>query len=562
MSFSNVLAVRDSSCARREQLIALLDLGGYRVARVGSWVVAQQGVVGEPQATACTFAAESPVGMSRDFGLDDLGRRAASETLGFARGDFTFLHIDPNGVGHAVASVAGVVPVYYHVDGTRVAIATRLRELVRYALDDPELDVPSVSLHLSMWTFPENRSFIRGVRVLPPGHQLCVGGRIRVSRYWDAESVPVSRPTRRAFRAESERIRVTFVKRLAGLLPESGNLLTVSGGVDSSIVAAVATRELGRNIHRLTYVHPSSAAARREARYVASVDQWAGDLLGRAWELRLSPTALVEQCRVAPAFLTPIVSPLLSALPSLSKEVIIRVHAGGEFADELFGSRVVFDDWMTSLSPRDLLARPSALPLAIRFARGLHTTRALSRRAALPLSCGLCSLEVMPPELIAAHQAEVRAWQTQLAGTRRGALALRLSRAHALTASYWEALTPLGVVPCFPFFGREILELALSIHPLQNASFAGKRVLRRAFTGAVPAMNLSRRDKGNYGGSTSQCAWAEAIPNEVAPGVRQDWVDAPPTTVSPGAALHLQGLLNIVRALRNERLCREHLRKA
>lgn len=542
--------------------MALLGQGGYQVARVGPWVVGQRAVTGEPQASACTFAAETPTGTNRDSALDELGRRAASQQLAAAPGDFTFLHIDPNGAAHVVASVAGVVPVYYHADGARVAIATRLRELARYALDDPELDVLSVSLHLSMWTFPENRSFLRGVSVLPAGHQLRVEDRIRVSRYWDAESVPTGRPTRGAYVADSERVRVAFVRRLAGLLPPGDNLLTISGGVDSSIVAAVATRELGRKIHRLTYVHPPGAGALREARYVASIDHWAGDLLGRVWDVPLTPAALVEQSRKVPASLTPVVSPLLSYLPSLCREATIRAHAGGEFADELFGSRAVFDDWMTSLSPRDLLARPSALPLAIRFARGLRTTKTLSQRGALPLSCGLASLEVMPATLVASHQDELRSWQARLVGSRRGALQLRLARAHALTASYWEAMSPLGVIPCFPFYGREILELALSIHPLQNASFSGKRVLRRAFSGTVPSMNLRRRDKGNYPGSVSECAWSGSIPPEVAAGVRHDWVESAPTAASPGAALHLQGLLNIVQALRNERLCREHLRKA
>lgn len=561
MSVADIVAVREPNGLHAEMLARRLACDDFEVARTGAWVIGHRAVSGERRNDARTFVAEAPMTVGGDASLERIAQSVVGGRLAELRGDVTLVHIDQSATAHAVSAVAGAVPLYYWQAGDRAALATRLGDLARHVLEDARIDVYATSLHLSAWTLPNDRSFLEGVSVLPPGHYLKLDERPHVSSYWSAEAIEAEPPTRVAFRRQSEALRYTLLRRIDELLPKTGILLTVSGGVDSSIIAALAGGVLGRRYSRLTYVMPPSSESDREHEFVRSVDDYVGSALERAWDVVLDPDSLLRWSREAPPALTPMVSPLLSLLPDLSQKASVRAHAGGEFADELFGSRTISDDWISSLSVEALVRRPSALPLAVRFSRGAIRTRFLRARGALPLSQSLDALDAMPKDLVDAHQSHVAEWQRRLAHSPRGALPLRLARAHALKCSYWEAMSPLGIVPVYPFLGRDILELALSIHPLQNASFIGKRVLRDSMKGLVPALNLARRDKGNYPGLPPSYAWSQSFPPELAQAVRPDWLENPPTRASVGVALHLQGLLNIVRALRNERLHSERLRK-
>lgn len=557
---ANVIGVREPNAERAELLARRLELDGFQVSCPGTWVVGERRPSGEGPQSGRTFVAEGPGWLARADGIARFEQALSGGTLGKLPGDFTVLHINDGSVAHAVSAVAGAVPLYYARQRESVAVATRLKDLSRYFLDEVELDLLSVTLHLTLWVFPEDRAFLKGVSVLPPGHRLTLGDRVCIERYFDPGAQHAEPPTRAAFVRASEELRETLTQRIARILPADGNLLAVSGGVDSSIVACVAGGWLGRRFHRLTFVLPSSKEADIERAYVRSVERYVGERLSGSFDFELTPARLLAAAREAPLALTPLVAPLTSAVRCVLERASVRTYAGGEFADELFGSQTVFDDWMSGVSVSSLSARPGALPLVLRHARGVVRTKLASARGALPLACGF--LTAVSAELRAAHQDHVRDWQRRLAGNPRGAFPLRLARAHALKASYWESLSDLGIRPAYPFLGRETLELALRVHPLQNASFTGKRLLRHAFRGRAPALNLSRPDKGLTTEIPMECAWNEPIPVELERAVRSGWTESPPAVLSAEAALHLRGLLNIVGALRNERLQRDCLGKS
>jgi asparagine synthase (glutamine-hydrolysing) len=142
----------------------------------------------------------------------------------------------------------GIKPLYYaQIDGGLV-FASELKSM---------LQVPEIGRRLSwaavghLFTFlatPASQSIIEGVQKLEPAHRAMLGrdGRLRLERYWDVQFVPDER------RTEQE-----MIERLRELLAESVQLhlrsdvplgAFLSGGIDSSAVVALMSRELSTRV--------------------------------------------------------------------------------------------------------------------------------------------------------------------------------------------------------------------------------------------------------------------------------------------------------------------------
>jgi len=105
-----------------------------------------------------------------------------------------------------------------------------------------------------------------------------------------------------------------------------------------------------------------------------------------------------------------------------------------------------------------------------------------------------------------------------------GYLALR-AEADGFVAMNWEAASTLGVRRSFPFFNREVLELAFQCHPAELVGPGPKKLLRTALRHDVPAVNLGRADRGRLGSDFmgAQHACAHALPEGLRPIVRAEW---------------------------------------
>jgi asparagine synthase (glutamine-hydrolysing) len=121
-------------------------------------------------------------------------------------------------------------------DGT-LAFASELKALLRLPGVPREVDLEAIDAYLALQYVPGNRTALRGIRKLAPGHVLVAEGNSElIEPYWRAEPAPPSA------REEEwlERVRATVHdavrKRLVADVP-LGALL--SGGIDSSIVVAL-----------------------------------------------------------------------------------------------------------------------------------------------------------------------------------------------------------------------------------------------------------------------------------------------------------------------------------
>src|SRR5262249_14069561 len=135
----------------------------------------------------------------------------------------------------------GIKPLYYARVGDRLVFGSELKALLALPELPREIDWSAFAHYLAFLTTPGDRSILRGIRKLPPGHVLiaAAAGQDRIERYWSAQFVP-----------DHDHGEAWFVERLRGLLEESVRLHLVSdvplgaflsGGIDSSSVVASMT---------------------------------------------------------------------------------------------------------------------------------------------------------------------------------------------------------------------------------------------------------------------------------------------------------------------------------
>lgn len=492
----------------------------------------------------------------------DVAERTDSspEQLAYLPGDFSFTRFREGGSATVVRSCGGLVPFYLRRTENCTAVGTRLGDLVRYFPAEPELD-PMVN---ALWTtghgsFPDGRTFLAGVSILARGHfaKIEPGRLVVCGRYWNPRPSSVRRPSDALAREHAERLRALLVEKLTrDLDPEGGNLLTLSGGVDSASLAALASGIVGRKVWTVSILPAPKDRFDHEMSFIQPLAERFG--FERHWYIRLDVGTPVELLRSAPPVAFHVIHPALCALPRIAREAPVRVLFGGEFADEVCGSGFTIPDWAACtpfwrLTP--FVRPPSARRYLLRWAKARWLS--LARRPPLPYPSKL-------PHYIRAeiHQ-EYREWfsrvRRRVARDRApwSSLAARCE-ADAFLAMNWEAASALGIRRLFPFFNREVLELAFQCHPAELIGPGYKKLLRAALRDDVPERNLNRQDKGGWGAylGLGHTAWGTALPEALQAVVRPEWFPKPPSALDRFETFGLTQLVVFLSSVQTRRLQR------
>ncbi len=144
----------------------------------------------------------------------------------------------------------GIKPLYYRAAGGTLEFASEVRALPR-----GEIDLDALEAFLAFNSIPSPYSIFRDVRKLPAGHLLVweESGDVRVERY--AHPAPVQEAELRdddeAELVEELRARMRDSVR-AHLLADVPVGVLLSGGVDSSLLAALAAQETSEAVHTFT----------------------------------------------------------------------------------------------------------------------------------------------------------------------------------------------------------------------------------------------------------------------------------------------------------------------
>ena len=556
---ANVFAYHDERPEVLEALERAIASSGWSthiVRPAQDWLLAESVLPGSPSPTQLREAGlgvaegahelcrstKSPPEV-RELALDQPGRLATLP------GDFGFVAIG-DGRAAAVRSCGGRVPFYVWHGGRagragragpprRLAIATRLTDLVRFLPAGPAVG-PELELDPLVWGIwsaglglaPEHRSLYRDVVAVPRGHAaVWQDGALEVHRYFDPSPTRWPEPTAASAREHAVELRDLLLGSLEDDLdPSGGNLLTLSGGVDSSSLGALAAGRLGLPVTSLSFVPEQPEARLRETRYIDHLT--AAVNIERRFVEPLSRRRMCELAAKAPPVCVPVLHPALCALPAVTDECEVSVLFGGEYADEVCGSYVTLPDWALAMGPAGLPRILGKLPTGrkdvLRWAAWQLLWPLGKPRIAWPRDLP----EFVRPDV----RAEYREWRRDhlraAAGAPRPWRFLDLwSEQDGYVAMNWEAASELGVRRSMPFLTRGTLELVHRCHPSELVGPGTKRILRAALADDVPPVNLLRRDKGRGPRSRADedVPFGPAVPRVLADCLLSpSWAQPPP----------------------------------
>ena len=159
-------------------------------------------------------------------------------------GDFAFALWDPR---HrrlfSARDPLGVRGLYWARNGQCLFVASAARLLLELPEISRRVDPIAVGDYLSRITSEPERTFFQDVHRLPGGHTLTASAEgFRIARYWDVQSLPsLSLGESEAADRFLELFRQAVRDRLGSGVGPTG--IAMSGGLDSTSVAAVAARE-------------------------------------------------------------------------------------------------------------------------------------------------------------------------------------------------------------------------------------------------------------------------------------------------------------------------------
>jgi asparagine synthase (glutamine-hydrolysing) len=249
----------------------------------------------------------------------------------------------------------GIKPLYYRWSGGTLEFASEVRALPR-----GEIDLDALEAFLAFNSIPGPYSIFRDVRKLQPGHLLVweENGEIAVERFARPAPAPEDelREDDEAELVEELRARMRDSVR-AHLLADVPVGVLLSGGVDSSLLAALAAQETTEAVHTFTVGFAErSFDERDDARRVA--ERYATN----HHELLLHPDPTLLLPTLAEAFDEPFADS--SALPTYLVSQLaaehVKVALSGEGGDELFGGYYTYaaDMLADRIGPLARLASP------------------------------------------------------------------------------------------------------------------------------------------------------------------------------------------------------------
>ncbi|MBI2886621.1 MAG: asparagine synthase (glutamine-hydrolyzing) [Chloroflexi bacterium] len=171
----------------------------------------------------------------------------------------------------------GIKPLHYaYVEGVLV-FSSELKGLLEYPGMPRELDPEALDQYLTYEHVPVPRTIFRGVRKLPPGHLLTLDrSGLRLSQYWDFDLAQSEAPSARSEGEWEEQFRDALRQAVRMELMSDVPLgVFLSGGIDSSTVAALMAQEGGRRVlsFSIGFDDPSfdeSQHARQVARHLGT----------------------------------------------------------------------------------------------------------------------------------------------------------------------------------------------------------------------------------------------------------------------------------------------------
>ena len=262
---------------------------------------------------------------------EELGRRCVTRL----RGMFAFAIWDKARKRLTLARDRfGQKPMFYLHQGNTFLFASEIKGLLAGLDSTPPPDDSAIHDYLSLRFIPHPRTMFAGVSTLPPAHTLVWDGQtIDVERYWSLAWEPKTNLGALGQREELKTALEEAVQsHLVSDVPVGAYL---SGGIDSSLVTAIAARALGRPLP--TFAIGSEWSDFNELPYAKRVAEQYGT---EHHELVIGPDMVERLPRIVWQLDQP--GDPITACVQCAAELAgqhVKVVLGGDGADELFGKQ-------------------------------------------------------------------------------------------------------------------------------------------------------------------------------------------------------------------------------
>jgi asparagine synthase (glutamine-hydrolysing) len=279
---------------------------------------------------------------------------------------------------------AGEKPLYWAEHRGGLVFASELKALMA----DPEfprrLSSEGLAYYLSFGYVPGDKCILDGVHKLMPAHCLSwslAGGAPNIRRYWD---IPAARPDETSSGNEltDELQHVLTAAVGEQLVADVPLAVLLSGGVDSSLIAAIAAQASHHRVRTFTVTLPNHPRL-DESRFARSVAEYLGT---EHVELPLDQSSADLIQKLAAQYDEPIADSSMIPTYLLAKTVSqhCKVVLGGDGGDELFGGYVAYQSALRRDRLRARLPR-SARSLMAATARRILPAGARGRNALMAL---------------------------------------------------------------------------------------------------------------------------------------------------------------------------------
>lgn len=350
---------------------------------------------------------------------------------------------------------AGEKPLCYAHTAEGLFFASEVRALVAGMSQTPQLDADAVYLYLLLRYVPSPKTIFTGVSKVPPGHYVAwaPGTDLEVRPYfsWDqgAAEIPA---TQQAFSKVVDRVEQGLVESLKGCLMSDVPLgFFLSGGVDSSLVAALVRRHFGISINTYTVGFEGDAESETE------ISQQTAKIIGsrhvsrtlKSSELGALSSDLIRKMDEPNGDRSCVPTYLLCQ----HARTEVTVALGGDGGDELFGGYSRYPGLRNSLS-EGLFARGSDAAAAyFQSALPVYGMHRLAQAGLLPSQAVLAWLDSVSTSLMPPRNAEVAIRYFDFATYLPGAVLSKVDRM-AMQVSL-EVRTP--------FFSRFLLNMSATL---------------------------------------------------------------------------------------------------
>src|SRR6202453_3551602 len=201
------------------------------------------------------------------------------------RGMFAFVIWDRHKrVLFAARDRLGIKPFYYRWDGKAFVFGSEIKAILAYPGVQAEFNRGTLAEYLAFGYITGQETMFAGIRKLMPGHVLGLSEQsgLKIERYWNLETEVDREPRSRDYYVKTyrEMLEAAVGSHLMSDVPLG---MFLSGGLDSSAVAALATKIHGDRIHTFAVGYAEEAFS--ELGYARSV---AEHIRSQHHEVRLS----------------------------------------------------------------------------------------------------------------------------------------------------------------------------------------------------------------------------------------------------------------------------------